>query len=149
MSGHTGSSVGSPTQAPGSEQPAFSAPTATPQQGSLCSWGVLGLVTSSWALVAKEAETKRGVQMDTSEQRFESGQKGGFVDTAWREEIVPAQLRPCLAAGRRASACPSLSFRDLICKGRVSVLRLPAWGFPASDSNNRNAETRTERWHIQ
>lgn len=87
--------------------------------------------------------------MGASEQRFESGRKGGFVDTARRKETVPAQLRPCLAAGRTASACPSPGFRDLICKGRVSVLRPPAWGFPASDSNNRNAETRTERRHIQ
>lgn len=64
MSGHTGSSVGSLAQAPRPEQPAFSAPavplpTPHPPAGLPLLLGVLGPVTCSRALVAKEAETER------------------------------------------------------------------------------------------
>lgn len=62
MSGHTGSSVGSPAQAPGPEQPAFSAPAMplpTPLSGAASAPGGAGPVTYSWALAAKEAENER------------------------------------------------------------------------------------------
>ena len=109
MSGHTGSSVSRLPRAARILGPRC-APPHTPPVGQSLLLGVLGLVTSSWASVAKQAPTERGVQIVKREASLKAESEGVLRTMPWAVEAAnhpsPALLLTgCGALGK----CLSLS----------------------------------------
>lgn len=129
MSGHTGSSVSRPPRAACILGPRC-APPRTPPAGQSLLLGVLGLVASSWASVARQAPTERGVQVGKRGASLKADrQPGASVDTTQgsggRNSSQPGSATDRLWDPGQAPVplCSSVSS-----SAKRTVLWLPAWG---------------------